>query len=47
MIDYRKPSRPLWKDNGTHNSKIYDILKMGDNIITGDQRGQIVCWSSI
>jgi hypothetical protein len=46
MVDLRKPVSPYWRDQGTHHSRIYDILRMGDRIVTGDQRGLLVGWSS-
>lgn len=47
MVDLRKPSGPFWKDHGTHHSRIYDILRMGDKLVSGDQKGLLVGWSSV
>jgi hypothetical protein len=45
MVDLRKPAFPFWRDQGTHHSRIYDILRMGDRLISGDQKGLLVGWS--
>lgn len=46
LVDCRKVHTPVWRDIGTHHGRIYDILKMGDRIVSGDQKGQLVCWGS-
>lgn len=47
MIDLRRPNAPFWRDQGTHQSRIYDILRMGDRLVSGDQKGLLVGWNSI
>jgi hypothetical protein len=47
LVDCRKPQTPLWRDAGTHHSRIYDILKMGNRIVSGDQHGLLVGWNSV
>lgn len=46
MVDMRKPVQPFWRDQGTHHSRIYDILRMGNRLVSGDQRGLLVGWSN-
>jgi WD40 repeat protein len=46
MVDLRRPVAPYWRDQGTHNSRIYDILRMGDRLVSGDQKGLLVGWNS-
>jgi len=45
VIDSRKPNVHVWSPPEImHTGKISDILKMGDDIITGDGSGNIFGW---
>lgn len=47
LIDSRSFSSPFWKDSSNHHSRIYDITRMGNMVISGDQAGSIIGWSIV
>lgn len=47
LIDSRSFATPFWTDTTNHQSRIYDIMKMGDKVVSGDQAGSLVGWSIV
>ena len=44
LIDRRFVSKTLWKTNTVHNSRIYDVCRIDNLVLTGDNVGQLASW---
>ena len=40
----RRRAKSTWHDNHQHKTKIYDVARMNDTLISIDQNNQILTW---
>ena len=47
LVDRRKMNRPLWSNGSVHHSRVYDMCRLGGNMVSCDGKGVVASWSAV